>query len=658
MTRFARPFAFPAALLAVNYYFCLDLFRLEYSAFMGSIEAAYVSISRYVMENWSDLTWFPLWYGGIPFQNTYPPLLHLLVAAFASAAGVSAARAHHVLTAVFYCLGPLAVYFLALRLTGSRWYSFWAGLAYSILSPSAFLIQSVRHDLGSVWGPRRFNALVFYGEGPHIASLTLLPLAIICLDVALSKRKPLYYVLAALSMVAVVLSNWLGAFALGLAVLAYLGAREGSGNWVRSCAIGALAYALTCPWIPPSTIRDIRNNAQFVGDFQHVYERLPLYAAIGLVAVLVLTAASRRFKVPAPPLRFFLLLAFITAAITLSYEWFGIAVVPQAARYHLEMDMALCLAGAFAAKSLLDRFSNAQKAALACTLLLLCVFPIRHNRRYARRLVHPVEIAGTIEYKSAKWFQQHAPGQRVMAPGSVSYWLNAFGDTPQFAGGFDQGIVNRTYRHAWYQIVSGAGPMESAGSTSVIWLKAYGVAAIEVGGPKSREAFKPIVVPERFQPLLTEIERDGDDVLYLAPHSSGLAHVIAADAVVKILPVNGIDTDQTRKYVAALEDPAMPPAEFRWTTRHSAVIGAQMVLGTVISVQETYHPGWHASVNGAPRRLRADGLGQIIIETRCQGRCTVELNYDGGVEMRIAKVISWSSLAGCLIWIVFRRRAH
>src|SRR5271166_3301629 len=176
---------------------------------MGSIEAAYISISHYILDNWRDLTWFPLWYGGIPFQNTYPPLLHFVVAGFAAFAGVSVARAHHIVTAVFYCLGPLTVYLLALRLTGSRWYSFWAGLAYSIVSPSAFLISSVRQDLGSVWSPRRFNVLNFYGEGPHIASLALLPLAIHCLDVALPKRKPWYYVLTAVSMAAVALTNWL-----------------------------------------------------------------------------------------------------------------------------------------------------------------------------------------------------------------------------------------------------------------------------------------------------------------------------------------------------------------------------------------------------------------------------------------------------------------
>ena len=71
MRRWLKPSAFPLLIFAINFYFIKELYSLEYSQFMGSIEAAYISISRYMIENWRDLTWFPLWYGGIPFQNTY-----------------------------------------------------------------------------------------------------------------------------------------------------------------------------------------------------------------------------------------------------------------------------------------------------------------------------------------------------------------------------------------------------------------------------------------------------------------------------------------------------------------------------------------------------------------------------------------------------------
>src|ERR1700680_1715614 len=86
---------FSPVLFLVNAYICWRLFRLEYSQFMGSIEAAYIGISRHILASGGDLSWWPAWYVGIPFQNAYPPLLHFLVAGAAAVGQVSTARAHH-----------------------------------------------------------------------------------------------------------------------------------------------------------------------------------------------------------------------------------------------------------------------------------------------------------------------------------------------------------------------------------------------------------------------------------------------------------------------------------------------------------------------------------------------------------------------------------
>jgi hypothetical protein len=636
--------------VALNFYFAKDLFRLEYSVWMGSIEAAYISISRYVLENWRDLTWFPLWYGGIPFQNTYPPLLHLLVAGAAALLRISPARAHHAVTAAFYILGPLALYFLALRLSRSRWYSFWAALGYSILSPSALLISSVRHDLAGYFGLRRFMALVPYGEGPHITSLALLPLALLALDLALEKSRPLYYLVAAISFSAVVLSNWLGALALAMALVAYLAAFQKTVRaWSFAAGIAVLAYAFSCSWIPPSTVSAIRYNAQYVGDFGTVYRTLPLYASLGIGAVVGIKWLLKRSKAPAV-LQFFALFSFLTAAVTLSFEWFGIAVVPQPARFHLEMEMALCGGAVFALRPVIERLSAEQKTVIVVSLLLLCYFPIRKDRRYARRMVKPVDIRRTIEYKSARWLDSHATNGRVFAAGTISYWLNAFSDTPQFGGGFDQGVVNPVWRPVQYQIFYGAGPKtaDEARDITLAWFRAFGVGFFEVGGPHSQEEYKPFRRLERFQDS-TPVFEAGDDRIYLTPQTPQLAYVIPRGAQVTRPPTNRIDVQSAQRYVAGLNSAA---ARFYWTSRHSAQVLVSIQPGDLLSIQVSYHPGWRASVAGEPRRLSGDGLGQIVVDPNCAGNCTVELAYDGGIEMRIARFLSWGSLAGCLMWVV------
>jgi hypothetical protein len=652
-----KPAAFPLLLLAVNLYIAKDLFFLEYSQFMGSIEAAYISISRYMIENWTDLTWFPLWYGGIPFQNSYPPFLHAVVALAAALFRISPAHAHHIVTAVFYCLGPVALYALALRLTGSRWSSFWAAWIYSIVSPCLFLMPLVRAEVGGLFVPRRFQVLSVFGEGPHITSLALLPAALLSLDLALSKRTSIWYVVAAVTMAAVALTNWLGAFALAIAVFAYLLARSDAAGawktWLTTCGLGALAYALACYWIPPSTIRDISYNARSVGgDYQQAYANVPLFAAAGILVAVLLKCVMHRWNTHVA-LQFCILFASLIGAIPSTASWFNLAVVPQPHRYQIELDLALCLAAAFALKALAGKIPRRFQVALAGVLMALSLFPARLDRRYARRVVKPVDISETIEYKTAKWFETHVQGGRVLAPGIISSWLNAFTDTPQLDGGFDPGVVNQTHNLVTYQILSADGAGARAAQIATLWLRAYGVQAIAVGGNASREIYKPFQRPGVFANGFQEAMRDGGDAIYWVPgRSASLAHVVARESLVRGRPIHGLDIAQTQFYVESLNT----PANFRWTTRHSAQIEAALRPEQVVSVQITYHPGWRATANGKSCRLFGDGLGQIVIEPRCEGACNLELIYDGGLEMRAAKILSTASWLGCVGWILFHRR--
>lgn len=133
------------ALLALNVLISARLSRTEFTPFIYSIEGSYVGLARWLTVNWAHPGWFPLWYGGIPIENAYPPLLHHLVALFSLATGMTVARSVHVVTAAFYCLGPVALFSLVLGLSQSRWKAFAAGWLYSLTALSAF------HGLG--WAP-------------------------------------------------------------------------------------------------------------------------------------------------------------------------------------------------------------------------------------------------------------------------------------------------------------------------------------------------------------------------------------------------------------------------------------------------------------------------------------------------------------------------
>jgi len=297
---------------------------------------------------------------------------------------------------------------------------------------------------------------------------------------------------------------------------------------------------------------------------------------------------------------------------------------------------------------------------IALAVMTFAIIPAKSDRRFARYLIGPVKIDQTIEYKTAVWLDRNVRPGRVFAQGSTQFWLNAFTDTPELTGGFDNGVVNQATRIARHIITSGDGASGRDGEIAVLWLKAMGVHAAVVNGPDSTQAYHDFHNPKMFDGLLTELWREGDDTIYLVPQrSASLARVVTRADLVRRRPVNGVDTQPLVRYVAALDDEAFPNADFHWTSRHTASIQGTLSPRDVVSVQISYHPGWHAKVNGADRAIGEDGIGQMYIEPNCEGVCRIDLNYDGDTEMRITRgvaVAAWI-VALCMIAWNFRRRA-
>ncbi len=641
----------PAALFLLNAWLCRELFSIEYTRHVESIEAAYISISRIIMRHWGDLRWFPEWYGGIPQQNSYPPLLHMIVAAWATAFRVSPALAHHTVCAVFYALGPVTLYLLCARLAESRAAALLAGAVYSLVSPSALLSREIAYDCGGRWSNRRLNVLVAYGEGPHIASLTLLPLALWALDRALASRKPLDVLAAALAMASVAVTNWLGAFALAAGALCLLLARTeriGRGAlraWLFAALVGTLAYAIASPWIPPSTIRLVRLNSPTVGEFRDAIARLPEVAALGLAGALALKLALERFRAPRDA-QFFALFFYSMGGIAMPDLWFHFHAVPQPERYHNEMDLALCGLAAVVAWRIVARFDARVRWGFAIVLVCLFIPQVHRYRRYAGELITPIDMRATQEWKMIAWFGAHAGETRVFAPGAVSYWMNAFNDVPQFGGGFDQCRpfpLNAVGSYLFY-----AGPLEPDRHlrTALDWMRAYGIREVGVAGEATQQVFRTFRNPGDYAPLEALWRGGGGDAIYRVPAGwNTLAHVVRRGEWVTDQPPDAMALGQIERYDAAIE---RQPAQVRWTSRHSAVITAGMHADEFVSFQENWHPGWRATANGRPCRVSGDGLGLMLGEPRCEGPCRIELVYDGGWEMKLAWLACALALGGCV----------
>src|SRR5207248_2958513 len=154
-----------------------------------------------------------------------------------------------------------------------------------------------------------------------------------------------------------------------------------------------------------------------------------------------------------------------------------------------------------------------------------------------------------------------------------SFWMNAFTDTPQLGGGFDQGTTNFMNRVAVYVLYSDDGVPGDKLATSELWLKAFGVDAVETGGAASGEYFKPWRNAEKFAGRYAVLWTDDHDFIYKVPRrSEAIAYALPPGVLAARTPVNGIDLEPLRPYVAALDNPAYPALDLRWKNHHEAVI--------------------------------------------------------------------------------------
>ncbi|HUK18045.1 MAG TPA: hypothetical protein VLW65_16585 [Bryobacteraceae bacterium] len=654
--------ASPALLFAVSAAICRRLFFTDYLSHMGSVDGSYIAMARYTMRHWGDLAWWPIWFAGMPFQNVYGPVSHLVAAALAALAHQSPGWALHTLAALLYCLGPVTLWWAALRLSApgstgglaagrdSRIWALAAALLFAVTSPAAWLIPSIRADVGGILHLRRLHTMVMYGEYPHVAALTLIPLLLVAFDRMLRGRGPMSIVIAAILLAVIGCTSVTGSVGFAMVAVAWLlalRAPDAARVLPRLGMAVGLAYALALPWIPPSTLRLIWLNSQWgTGRPTPFTLRHLLYFAVIALAAAGLRVAMGRWGAPLL-LRLSILLIFFSGVVMAADLSSRTALLPQPYRFHLEFEMGCCLAGGFLWLKTAARLPTRLHAALAAALVLALT---AINAAHAGRYIQPADIRGTLEYQSALWFDRNMAGGRVFAPGSVSFWMNAFTDTPQLGGCCDQGVPSWEERVALYSVYSGQNMGAREAAVSLLWLQAFSVQAVEVGGPHGREFFKPYRNPRKFDGLLPVLWRDGDDVIYRVPQrSASLAHVMRESEVVSIAgrPKDGLDIAPLERYVAALDR----PAEMNWAGQSRARILATASPDEVISVQVSYDRGWRARANGTQIPVTSDGLGLMVLHPHCAGPCSIDLEYDGGREMRIAQAARLAAvLAIVMLW--------
>ena len=628
------------ALFALNAWLCWPLFGAGYLSHLESNEGSFISFATFVLKYWPHVRWFSWFNCGIPYEDTYLPLVPALTAFGAWLTSATPAHAFHVVAALAYSLAPATLFLFAVKLSGRAIPSFAAALMWTLLSPSV-LLPAVRANLGAVFGLRRLQTVVTYGEVPHAVAICLMPVALLAIYRYLERCTARRFAIGVLASAAVMLAN-----AFGIVVVAFsaaaLAATYDRTSWKRLPSIAAMllaGYAIICRFIPPSLLLLIQVNSQTVGGDYRPTLITRLLSAVLLAVLVVLSRVVLRL--PDRALRFAILFLTCFGSITVLGH-LGFALAPQPERYHLELEIGVCLVAAFALAAVQLKRARPALVALA---LVAGGWVLLQDYSYARALIQPADLQHNARIREAHWLGQHRPDERVMLSGDGEFWFNAFETNPQLSGGHDPSAPNWVQRVAVYTIYTGQNAGDRDGPDSVLWLKAFGAAAITVPGPQSDDATHPILNPRKFDGLLPLIWREGDDSIYQVPlRTPSLAHVIPEAAVVHHRPAHGLDVAEVRQYVAALENPKLSDTRLVWRNPESGTITASAFAGQVFSLQMSYDPGWRASVAGRSVAVSKDELGLTVITPNCNGPCTVDLAFTEGSERTLCDVVSAAAL--------------
>lgn len=628
-----------AVIFALNAWICRRLFSVEYTPNWSSIEGAFIGLARHLSLHWGDFSWWNIWRCGMPYQDTYVPLLHLTVAAVATLARWPAAHAYHVVLGVTYSLGAATLYCLARRLDAERPAAFFAALVYSLFSPSAFLVPAFGADLGNPLAGRRLQVMTVYGEGPHVTAIALIPVAILALEHALRRRSGRSLALSALALGAVFATNIPGTMGLALAVFCWIAVQPGAARLAAlriAATAAALGYAIVCFAVPPSSLATVLGNVgPMHSGFSTALHRAPYLLPLALAAIGGTGWLLSRTFLPLY-VRFGAVYAALTALLVLTARQSEkFELLPQAGRLHLEMELGIALALAWL-MWLLFRSGRYARYALFAFGLGAIYYQLDHYQWRADLDLKPSDPAGRSEYTSARWVDANLHGLRVYATGSTGFWLNAFTDTPQMTGCCDQGNSMPALATVPYLIHAGVTPQLTA--SAIEWLEAMGVHAIVVNGPESTDEYKDFQKPGRFD-VLSVLHREHGDTIYAVPQrTASLAHVIRPEDAPTAL-------DRSR-YVAAIESPARAEAVCQWRDASHARIRARLSPGDAISVQTAWFRGWKAS-NATVER---DGIGFLLLRPSCQGDCTIDLRWTGPWDYDFAAFVSLAGIA-VAVWL-------
>jgi hypothetical protein len=626
-------------LLGLNLYVCFPLL-ISPAAHMNSNHGQWIALAER-----GHAGWWPYWNAGMPIEYTGPPLVPAMGAAFASIRGVTPALGVETVTVVAYVLAPWALFLMAWRLTRNGGWSFLAGLVYSFTAVTQLFIPDGTLRLNLFWDHRRLFGMAVWDETPHVAAVACLPLIVLFLARSIETRRRIYYAATALFVAIALLSSWYAPTMIALAAIGLVVAK-GRADWRKNAllaaGIGLWGWATAAPFLSPSALVALRDAISATPGEGWTPSSLTAIAIVVLSGAVVWETARRLTQNWA--MRFFALLAWLYASIPITKAIFHRHFLPYSDHFKFEAEMAVCIFLVFALRPWSMRLPALIRRALLVVVLAFAVDQTAAFHQSAEVFAHTIPASQTVEYSAATWAYAKYPELRFAMPGSVSTWTNTFAPLQQFT------VTNFTIWPSGTLQAADSALAEGDAQRSITWLKAFGVGAVGISSKSSEEVWKIFQRPEKYDGVLELLWSQRGVTFYKVPlRESGVAHVVPENALIRHVPRTSGDLKELSRYVAALDDTSLPSTTSQWDGRDRIRIHADAGAGQVLSIQEAWHPGWHATVDGQARRIQKDGAGLMWIRPECNGACDVVLDYDGGWELRLCRWLSYLAFAAIVI---------
>ncbi len=638
------------------------LFQAGYLRNWGSIESTFIADARFLAEHWPHPRWQPLWYCGTRFDYIYPPALRYGAAGIALLLSLRPVEAYHTYAALLFCMGIAAVYLLARVGSGSRAVGWFSAVAAALLSPTFLFLRSFRED--SPWMvPPRLWVLVQYGEGPHIASLAWLPLALVLAWIGLRRGRPLALAGAAVAAALVVSHNFYGATALAMLypVLVWslwVTLRERR-VWLRAALVAGLAYGLTAFWLVPSYVEVTLRNMRLVAQPGNA----PSVALLAAASVLFALATNRwaRGKAELAWPVFLAGGAALFALTVLGRFAFNFRVMGEPHRLVPELDMLLIVSALEVMRRWWNRPPGLRRLAARTAISAVTVLSFATAGGFLRHAweLYPPErdYEQRVEYRMQQWMARHMPEARALVCGSVRFWYNAWNNLAQVGGGSEQGISHAYLPMAQWEIIQGTDP-----ETAAAWLASLGADAVIVHDRQSQEIYHDFPDPKKFAGALEVLYDDGEgNTIYRVPRRFPAPARVVDRKQVEALrsPRSGDDLAALQAYLAAVEQGPAAPAAIAWHGSDAFSVRAKLEPGQAVLVQVTHDAAWRAYAAGRRLAIRRDPLDFMLVEAppgEQEIRMVFELPLEN-IAGRALSTLSALAVLGMALWDVRKRRA-